>query len=75
MEKHITTLIERYTTAKTAGSDNEMYTYGLNTTDILDIISDVEDTANVHIRKVNEEKLLNMSLSKFILWLEMKIKV
>lgn len=74
MEKYITTLIERYTTAKTAGSDNEMYTYGLNTTDILDIISDVEESENVQIRKVNEEKLLLMPLSKFISWVEMKIK-
>lgn len=74
MEKHITTLIERYTNTKTAGSDNEMYTYGLSITDISDIISNVEESENIIIRKVDEEKLLQMTLSEFVSWVESKIK-
>lgn len=74
MEKHITTLIERYTNVATAGSDNEMHSYGLDVADILDIISDVEEAENVRFRKVDEEKLLLMPLSKFISWVERKIK-
>lgn len=74
MEKYIITLIERYTNTKIAGSDNEMYTYGLSITDISDIISNVEEFENITIREVDEEKLLQMNLSEFISWVKSKVK-